>query len=62
MPINICMNFNAFINKILKECESVAGVYGNDGPYDTSDGRTPNVLGPMLRRNPKKSRHKKKRK
>jgi len=56
------MNFNAFINKILKECESVAGVYGNDGPYDTSDGRTPNVLGPMLRRNPKKSRHKKKRK
>lgn len=39
-----------FLQSTIKESiESVASVYGTDGPYDVSDGRTPKVLGPMLR-------------
>ena len=48
-------NFDDFI----KENMGVADVVGNDGPYDTSDARTPKIMGPMLRRKKfKKKRHK----
>jgi len=52
--------FDNFVTKILKEDGmAVAGVLGNDGAYDTSDTRTPNVLGPMQRRGSIKNRRKK---
>lgn len=54
------MNFNLYIQKILKECDTVASTFGNDGTYDTSDVRTPKIMGPMLRRNKKRTRKKSK--
>lgn len=43
----------------VKENMGVVDVMGNDGAYDTSDTRTPNVLGPMQRRGSIKNRRKK---
>lgn len=56
--------FDDYIKKILKECDgggmTDSGVYGAVGDnYAPGDNRIPKILGPMLRRNKKRRKHKK---
>lgn len=51
-------NFDILISSILEDI-GVADVLGNDGAYDTSDGRTPYISG-MYTRNSRRSIKKKK--
>lgn len=51
--------FDIYVEKILLDMTD-AGVYGTDGPYDTSDARTPTILGTYSRKGKVKKRKKRK--
>lgn len=54
-------NFDIFFHQFLEDL-SAGSVYGNSGEYDTSDVRTPKILGTYTRRGKLKRKKRKKRK